>query len=398
MKIIALRSILMFFITALFWGSCSDSKKSNSVYFKPKAQESKLTDHERQMAIQAKRAELLSLDSLLFDNNIKLSILVPKPTEKITENVSSYALSKMIKILTQNGVGCVSGDPIFALAMTMTPLNEGMTTTIPQQSYTNYDINLYVGNMITGDMYGSCRMEIMGIGNSPEATAINAISSISNNTEIQMMIKTSSEKIISWYNKNSRTFISLVESLVALNKYSQALCLLKSAPQEAEVCFTYAEQQIGVISKKLLEQNASKNLEALKHAIAIGGKQYNPDAYAYLNMIPIDCKEKVEGETIFDAYVENLKQEEKEALDHQRFIEKEQLACQKLELQLQIETNQAMIEKYRIDSTTSQSNYEEPSGFSLASLIGETFGGGPFMSILGEVVQIGATEMLNFLI
>ena len=57
-----------------------------------------------------------------------------------------------------------------------------------------------------------------------------------------------------------------------------------------------------------------------------------------------------------------------------------------------------MIEKYRIDSTTSQSNYEEPSGFSLASLIGETFGGGPFMSILGEVVQIGATEMLNLLI
>ena len=65
---------------------------------------------------------------------------------------------------------------------------------------------------------------------------------------------------------------------------------------------------------------------------------------------------------------------------------------------MQIETNQAMIEKYRIDSTISQSNYEEPSGFSLASLIGETLGGGPFMSILGEVVQIGATEMLNFLI
>lgn len=398
MKSIGLNEIVIFFITALLLGSCSNSKKSNSVYYKPKARESKLTDSERQMAIQAKRAELLSLDSLLFENKIKLSILVPKPTEKITQNVSSYALTKMMKIVSQNGIGCVSGDPIFALAMTMTPLNEGMTTTIPQQAYTNYDVNLYVGNMITGDLYGSCRMEIMGIGNSPESTAINAISTITNNREIQTMIKTSNEKIISWYNNNSRTFISLVESLLALNKYSQALCLLKSAPQEAEVCFTYAEQQIGVISKKLLEQNASKNLEALKHAIAVGGKQYNPDAYAYLNMIPIDCKEKVEGQKIFDVYVENLKQEEKEAVVHQRFIEKEQLACQKLELQLQIETNQAMIEKYRIDSTISQSGNEESSGFSLASLIGETFGGGPFMSILGEVVQFGANEMFNLII
>lgn len=398
MKNIALNSILIFFFTTLFLGACSNSKKSNSVYFRPEAQESKLTSEERQRAIQAKRTELLSLDSLLFNNSINLSILVPKPTERITQNVSSYAMSKMMKILAENGIGCVGGDPIFALAMTMTPINEGITTTIPQQVYTNYDINLYVGNMINGDLYGSYRMEIMGIGNSPEATAINAIYAISNNTEIQMMIKASNEKIISWYNKNSRTFISLVESLVALKKYSQALCLLKSAPQEAEACFTYAEQQISVISRKLQEQNAIKNLEALKHSIAIGGKHYNPDAYAYLSLIPIGCSEKVEGQKVFDLYIRNLKQEEKEAIAHQRFIEKEQLACQKLELQLQIETNQAMIEKYRIDSAISQSSDKETPGFSLAGLIGETFGGGPFMNVLGEVVQLGVCEMLDLFI
>ena len=137
---------------------------------------------------------------------------------------------------------------------------------------------------------------------------------------------------------------------------------------------------------------------SFEHSIAIGGKHYNPDAYAYLSLIPIGCSEKVEGQKVFDLYIRNLKQEEKEAIAHQRFIEKEQLACQKLELQLQIETNQAMIEKYRIDSAISQSSDKETPGFSLAGLIGETFGGGPFMNVLGEVVQLGVCEMLDLFI
>lgn len=400
MSKISINRIVIILLTALFLNACTD-RKSNGIYFKPQMQESKLTDSEREKAIQAKRAELFSLDSLTFNNSIKLSILVPKPTEKITPNVSNYALSKMLTIVSQNGVGCVGNDPIFALAMTMTPLKEGITTTIPQQAYTNYDINLYVGNMITGDLYDSYRMEIIGIGNTSEAAAINAISRISNNAEIQKMLKNSSKKIIAWYKDYSRSFISLVESLVALNKYSQALCLLKSVPQEAEICFAYAEQQIDKISKKLLEQNAAKNLEALKHAIAAGGNKYNPETHAYLSMIPTDCLERLEGEKIFDQYIENLKQEEKEAVEHQRFVEKEQLAYQKLELQLQLETNQAIIEQYRTEAIANKSGNIEGDvsiGASLANLIGETFGGGPFVGIIGEVVQLGVNEILNFLI
>ena len=395
MKNVRLIRLLLFIAFVLLVFACSNDKKNKGVYYKPKAKEKIMTDDERENAIQAKRAELLSFDSLLYCENIKLSIFIPKTTDRITHNVSSYALSKMMKIVTQNGIGCIGGDPIFALAMTMTPLKGGITNAIPQQKYTNYDINIYVGNMVTGDLYGSYRKEIIGIGDTDEAAAINAISAITNSPEIQSMLKTSSKKIVAWYNENSRTYISMVESLVSLQDYSQALSLLKSVPQECEACFAYAESRMGEISKKLLEQLATRNLEALKHSIATCGSRYNPEAYAYLRMIPSGSPEKVEGQKIFDLYVENLIEEEREAVVHKRFMEKEQIAYQKLELQQQMEANQTMIEMYMRDSSVNQTNNDDSLGINALDLIGAFLGGGSFMGLIGETVQLGIGEMFK---
>lgn len=389
---------IAFFLFIMLWcAACINEKKSKGVYYNPTHKESQLTDSERQKAIDTKRKELLNIDSLVFDNSVKLTILVPNPQNGLTQNVSNYAMSKMMQIVSKNGIGSIGGNPIFALAMTMTPLNQGKTTSISQQSYVNYDINLYVGNMITGDLYGSCRFEIMGVGNDTETAAINAISSLTNNAEIQGMLKKSSDRIIAWYTVNSKSFITSVESLLSMKQYSQALCLLKSVPEKAETCFAYAEQNMKAVAERLQKANAVKNLDALKNAIAVNRDKYNPEAGLYLSMIPADCAEKSEAQKLFDSYVANLDNKEKEAIEHQRFIEKEQLLLQKMELQLQIETNQTMIEKYQMDSENSVSD-GEASNVSLASLFGLESTGGPFIGLIGEVVQLGVTEILSFLI
>ena len=77
-----------------------------------------------------------------------------------------------------------------------------------------YALNFYVANVVTGDVYGSSSMDLMGIGNSFDLAALNAISSVDDNSNIQNMLHEASKKIISWYQDHSKEFISKVSDYI----------------------------------------------------------------------------------------------------------------------------------------------------------------------------------------
>ena len=81
-----MRRIIFFLSVLLLAVSCNfsgNNKTSGGVKFAPKERESKFTDEERAEAIAKKRAELASMDldieSLVFENNIKLTVRPPAP-------------------------------------------------------------------------------------------------------------------------------------------------------------------------------------------------------------------------------------------------------------------------------------------------------------------------------
>ena len=75
--------------------SCGGQQKQGTK-FAPKDRESSLSDSERQAAIAQKKAELdslnLDIQTLVFENNIKLTVLPPAATGDITEETSAAAL------------------------------------------------------------------------------------------------------------------------------------------------------------------------------------------------------------------------------------------------------------------------------------------------------------------
>lgn len=114
--------------------SCGGQQKQGTK-FAPKERESSLSDSERQAAIAQKNAELdslnLDIQTLVFENNIKLTVLPPAATGDITEETSALMAGKMMQITAQNGIGGYGNSPAFALAVVMAPTGRAATGTAP---------------------------------------------------------------------------------------------------------------------------------------------------------------------------------------------------------------------------------------------------------------------------
>ena len=144
---------------SLLMASCGGNAQPKGTKFAPNERQSSMTADERQAAIDKKKAEIdslnLDLQTLVFENNIKLTVLPPAVTGDITEETSTLMAGKMMQITAQNGIGGYGNSPAFALAVVMAPTGRAATGTAPQRMITKYTITFVVANMLTGDVYAS---------------------------------------------------------------------------------------------------------------------------------------------------------------------------------------------------------------------------------------------------
>ena len=337
--------ILIGILLLCFTACTGGGHSSHGVKFAPAERKSNLSEAERTEAIAKKRIELagINMDTLLFRNNVKLTILSPKPEAEITMQVSLLAQSKLIEIACQNGISGLGNDPIFVLAMTMNPLQKGLTSTVPQLKSITYAVNLYVGNVLTDEIYANTSLQLMGVGDTEEGAAANAVTSMENTQQLQLMLQKSADRIVHWYDNHVETFTSKVEQAVAQGDYAMAHALLSSVPEESTHCFAYATSKRGFVFNQLQHQQRESNLIQMKNAIAEAGEQYDPQVAAYYRMIPADCAQKAEADLLYNRYVSSIASSTQSAVEHQRFWEHSEVELRKMQVQAEIEASRNAI-------------------------------------------------------
>lgn len=341
-----------------------------------------VSESERQTAIDNKRAELdslnLDIQTLVFENNIKLTILPPAVTDDVTEESSTLMAGKMMQITAQNGIGGYGNSPAFALAVVMAPTGRSTTGTVPQQMMTKYCVTFVVANMLTGDVYASYSEDVEGVGvTSTEATR-NAINDIKNTSALQQMLKTASERIIAWYNNNPEGFKAIVEEYISKQDYETAYALLASAPKQAIACFDYAQKRQGQVLEDMKNQKAAETLAELKNTIATAGEQYDPMAAGYLKMIPENSKHYSEASILYDNYVQHIQDARLDSMKHEQQMELERLATEQVKLKHQQNASMKIA-----DQAVSKSVAASDSQPSTGSKIVESFKKHPFLWGLG---------------
>lgn len=356
--------------------------------FAPKEREQVFaSDAERQAAIDKKRAELDSLNldikTLVFDNNIKLTILPPAAAGDITEETSVLMVGKMMQIVAQNGIGGYGNSPVFALATVMAPTGRATTGTAPQKMITKYTITYVVANMLTGDVYASHSEDVEGVGSSFTEATRNAINDIKNTPELQQMLKTASERIMSWYNSNPKGFKAIVEDFVSKQDYETAYALLASVPQEAKECIAYAQKRQNQVLEDMKNQKAAETLAELKNAIAAAGEKYDPMPSGYLKMIPANSKQYAEASKLYDNYTQHIQDVRMDSIKHEQKMELERLAQEQVMLQHQQKASMKVADQ-AISKPQSSSSYSgDNSSGSSGSKIVESFKKHPFLWGLG---------------
>ena len=376
-------------LAIILLAACNNGKQGTK--FAPKEREQAfVSDAERQAAIDKKRAELdslyLDIKTLVFDNNIKLTILPPAATGDITEDASSLMVRKMMQIVAQNGIGGYGNSPVFALATVMAPTGHATTGTAPQKMITKYTITYVVANMLTGDVYASHSEDVEGVGASFTEATRNAVNDIKNTPAIQQMLKTASERIISWYNSNPQGFKAIVEDFVSKQDYETAYALLASVPQEAKECMAYAQKRQNQVLEDMKNQKAAETLAELKNAIAAAGEKYDPMPSGYLKMIPANSKQYADASKLYDNYVKHIQDVRLDSIKHEQKMELERLAAEQIKLQHQQNASMKIADQAVSRPLSSSSNGGVTSNSSFGNKIVESFKKHPFLWGLGAGV------------
>ena len=389
-----MRRIIVFFGVLLLAVSCNfssdNNKTSGGVKFAPKERESKFTDEERVEAIEKKRAELatkdLDIETLVFENNIKLTVLPPAPSGDITIEDSREVAVKTMQIVAQNGMGGYGNSPAFCLGTVFTPVKRVATGTAPQRMLVRYSITFVVGNMITGDIYAAYDQDIEGVGESFEDATHNAVNAIHNDRGVQEMLKVASERILGWYNDNPHNFKATVESFVEKQDYATAYALLNTVPSQAEACFKYAQKRQAEVLEEMKVQKAEVLLTDLRNAIAQAGDKYTPMAAGALQLIPARSAQYKEGKKMYDQYVARVEKARRDSIKHEQKVELERLAMEKMKLRFEQEAAMAQATKAftgQGKATSSSSGITRTSSSSSGSSLAQSFKEHPLLWGIG---------------
>lgn len=362
-------------------GCGGSNEKQQGVVYQPKSKSSTMSVEERQAAIAKQKASLNGLmDSTSYNNAVKLTILVPKVTGEFTLQAAEVLASRMLQITAANGIAGYGGDPSFVLATLITPMQKGVTSSVPSKKYTKYSINFYVANLLTGDVFGSVGQEKMGVGDSDELACLNAIQSIENDDEIKTMLKESSEKIVNWFENNKATFVSRVNQHMQLGEFDKAYALMMSVPEAASSCFAFAQEHINDAFAKYQEQLSESYYVSMLDAMS-DGEQYNPTVGAYLKSIPINSPVYNKASEAYYNYVTKCKDVEDAKRAHEMYMEQESLAIERINAEANLRANEALL----VQSQTAAQNESNDNSL-----------GGGFKEIVTDIITDKAVSLVSF--
>ena len=340
-----MKSIIYYVVIGfmLLLSSCG-SRPNRGVNYNPSDRSKFSSKEERAMAIARKKAEAAGiLSNSDYKNAVKLNIMVPKSEGDFPLPAAQALTMKLLQITAANGIAGYGGDPAFVLAAIANPVKEGITNTIPQKNYINYILTLYVANIHSGDVFGVLEQDVMGVGESKEQAIINAMESVNDNEAIAQLLHESSQKIISWFESHSETFIGEVKHYIRSGAYDKAYGLLASVPEAAISCFRFAQDNIDNVHEMYLSQLSKSYYQRMKDAIAAANSEYNPEVGAYMNMIPENSSVYNDAVAIFDKYVASVAEVGNAKRAHEMYIEEETIAVEKLRLESEIKAQEALM-------------------------------------------------------
>lgn len=300
---------LMVLIGGLMLASCGNNnrQKDRGVAFNPQARESKFNDYERESRIAAKRAELnVDIEALLEKNPIRMFIIKPATDDNIKKEHADMVGRRLLAMAAFNGVAADGENPIFVLGGNLELTDIQITETTPQKYVAKYNLEILIGNAITGDRYASTMLSLVGAGSSKRDAINMAMQQIENNSSIQTMFADANRKIIDWYESNLDVLRNDVAELQSSGECQTAIMLLSSVPVQAVKSFSFAQEMLPTLLAKERNERAADNFAQMKMHMSASPEKFDKMVAAFYNLIPADHELYAAATEIYNQYASSV--------------------------------------------------------------------------------------------
>ncbi|MBP5505792.1 MAG: hypothetical protein J6X89_06805 [Bacteroidales bacterium] len=178
--------------------------------------------------------------------------------------------SKLIQVITKNGLGTDAYDPRFILTVNMVEMTRDVTATAPPMVALTLVPTLYIGDVVTGNLYSSCSLDpIKGAGTNEARAYMQAIKAMKADTPaVQRCIEKGKQRIIEWYNSQIDFIINEAKALAASDQYDEAIALLFSVPSVCKKAHEKAMKSVGGIFQEKIDVDGLRLLNMASAAWA----------------------------------------------------------------------------------------------------------------------------------
>lgn len=196
----------------------------------------------------------------------KITITPYVPTESGLKGMAAKLLETKLKRIVTVGDAAGGFDRRFVIVPELNVMSESTTASIPQKTSLKANFTFFIGDGVSGSLFGSTDMEVIGVGDNYESALCSAIRKISANDEkLQGLIIEGKQRIVKYYNNAAPVLIKEAEKYTANMDYETALSKLAVIPA---ICKDYdkAQKLIVQCGKKILEKNNAELLAAARAA------------------------------------------------------------------------------------------------------------------------------------
>lgn len=348
--------LLSMFTLALV--ACGNKKPQQNIAFNPGASPEQKVDEEREAKIAAKKAAFNAAQNPMenltaFEGKIKLTVMVPN--ENLSVEAAKQLESKLIQMVTANGIGGLGGNPRYVLAPEVNLLKKEVTSTAPVRHLITYDITFYVADIILGTVFASSNIQATGVGDSETLAFLAAFNDLKpTDAKFQQMLADAQDKIVKYYQEHGAELVNEAKMLSAKGDYAEAMALLGSIPAEVGDVYENAIQLMDELLPKYLENECGLILSQFQAALGNQKNGVNKEAMAYYAMIPANSSCKAEADAAYKDYKAQLSAEDQREWDRESAQIQSDNEFRKLktelEAKIQITGNQCLLDKYKKDA------------------------------------------------
>jgi hypothetical protein len=199
---------------------------------------------------------------------IVLNSYLPEKTV-LPNEAKELLMTKLSQIATNNGMGGSQANSRFIITATVNIGTKGIIAGPPQLISQNINITFFVGDAISNTAFSNTTIALKGVGTNENKALIDAFNTINTkNKDLVEMLNEGKNKIIAHYNSQCDFILTKTKTLVAQQKYDEAIYELMIVPEVCKSCYDKCMEAVQPIYQKMIDRECTLKLNEAKAAWA----------------------------------------------------------------------------------------------------------------------------------